>query len=475
MNRMLPLLAFGLLLAASPALAGAAQDQGPDRKRFEDSLVVREVEVRFDLSVLPPFESLGKRGAGDFALVEDGAERPALRFEAEPEPGGWEVLLWFDAGLASGAARAAAARALAERAARLAAVGSVELIEAGDALTRSGAIASAAELAERLGRVAERAAGATPSPERAAGAFDRLAVEIAERKGGGPRALLLPVSSLEVDAQYLDELGRARAGEPATPRVRPLVDAARTLAGYGWTTFAVALPAAAEPVAVRVEDGQSTVEQGPGGDVRVSAPIDRPRPAATDSTRIDTALDLGLIPSGDLVRASSGAVAGQPAFLDGLLVRLFSRARLVAMAPETPPGRLLARQVLWSGGDGRPLPAVTLARASTPAEVAAARLRRALAGAAGGELGGGVEIDRGGGRIRVCLAAGVERAWIRLSSARRVDGAPVLAIGEPQQLRRPGAPERESAAAACVPWPTATAGDPVHLVEDLDRESWTTF
>lgn len=470
------LLVAGAVPAAPPG-AVTPPDRLADRQRFEDSLVVREVEVRFDLEVLPPFESLGKRGAGDFVLVEEGAERPTLRFEAEPEAGGWEVLLWFDAGLASGPARAVAARALAERAATLAAAGSVELIEAGAALARSGPIGSAAALSAQLLDVAGRAAGEAPTVPRVAESLDRLAVEIAERKGGGARALLLPMSSLEVDAQFLDELGRARAGEPATPRVRPLVEAARTLAGYGWTTFAIALPADAEPVALRAGDAPATVTQGPSGDVRVSAPIERPRPAATDSTRLDTALDLGLIPSGDLVRASSGAVAGQPAFLDTLLDRLFSRARLVAMAPEAPPGRLLARQVLWSGGDGRPLPAVTLARASTPAEVAAARLRRALAGAAGGALGGGVGIDRSDGGIRVCLAAGVERAWIRLSSARRVEGSAVLAIGEPTDLRRPGAKGAAAgeAAPACVAWPAATLRDPVHLVEDLDRETWTSF
>lgn len=481
------LLLAGGTLSPPPPAALADQDEGGGRRRFEDSLVVREVEVRFDMSVLPPLESIGRRGARDFVLIEEGAARPTLRFDAEPDRGGWEILIWLDDGLADGGALAVGARALAGRAAELTAAGAVELVEAGETLARHPPTDSAGELAGRLLRIAQAhdrgPARGGLDPARALSSLDRLAIEIAARTGGGARLLLLPVSTWQVDAPLLDELGRARSGAPPGARARPLTEAARTLAGYGWITFGLALRPDAEPTSMRGPKSEATPSTGPGGEQRTFAPIfrfpwQRVRPTASEQTRLDTAVDLGLIPNGDLVRPGSGAVAGHAEQLDELLERVFARARLIAAAPESLPGQMLTRRLLWIGGDGRPLPALTVARSSTPPEVAAARLRRALAGASSGGLDPRFVLDRRAGAPRVCLADGVARGWVRLSSARPERDAPALAIGAPVELRRPGAgttgPSAD-AAPACASWPESSAADAVRLVEDLDRESWTTF
>lgn len=492
MTRTTPLALVALLLAGgaptSPlAAATPPGDKPAQEERFEDQVVVREVEVRFDLSVLPRFESLGKKGPGDFVLLEDGAARPTLGFEAEPERDGWEIVIWFDDGLADAAARALAARRLAERAARLVAAGPVEVVEAGEAISTAATFGSAPGLSDRLLEIAARAeagpAAAAIDLERAAARLDRLAVVLAERKGGGDRTLLLPLSSWQIDAQVLDEIGRARSGDEATPRARPLVEAARALAGYGWVTLGVALqPAApAAPVAPKGSPTDGTVTVGGAGDEQVSAPLRLPgrQGEAKNATaaRLDSAVDLGRIPGADLVRPGSGALASHSEQLDELLDRLFARARLVAAAPEAPPGRMLARRVIWAGGDERPLPTVSLSRSSTPPEIAAARLRRALSGAAAGALDPGLVLDRSGTAPRVCLAEGVDAGWVRLSSARLESGEARLAIGEPIELRRPAAEGGAvaPAVAACAAWPATAAGDTVHLVDDLTRESWTTF
>ena len=118
-----------------------------------------------------------------------------------------------------------------------------------------------------------------------------------------------------------------------------------------------------------------------------------------------------------------------------------------------------------------------LARASTPPEVAAARLRRALGGAPGGSLDPRIAVDRAAGEMRVCLAPGVDRGWVRLSSARTESGLPALTIGSPLELRRAAAAQGLDAATRteCAAWPEAAARDSVRLVEDLDRETWAVF
>lgn len=480
------LLIAGGAVLAPPFAASAGEDEPGGRRRFEDSLVVREVEVRFDLSVLPPLESIGRRGAGDFVLIEQGATRPTLRFDSDPDRDGWELLVWLDDGLADGRARAVAARSLAVRAAELVEHGPVELVEADDGIVSLGSTTSAVALADRLVQAARRAerSPATTALDswRAAARLDRLSVAIAARQGGGARVLLLPLSSWQVDAPWLDELGRARSGAVPTPRVRPLVEAARTLAGYGWVTLGLALRPVSELTRHRLRNPETAISTGPGGDQRtfvpsLRLPFRRDRPLEVEQAALDSAVDLGMIPAGDLVRPGSGAIAAHDSTLDELLERLFSRASLVATAPESPPGQLLARRVLWTGGDGRPLPVLSLARASTPPEVAAARLRRALGGAPGGSLDPRIAVDRAAGEMRVCLAPGVERGWVRLSSARTESGLPALTIGSPLELRRPAAAQGVDAAIRtdCAAWPEAAARDSARLVEDLDRETWAVF
>jgi hypothetical protein len=347
----------GAVLAAVALFGAAAPAAGQEnRAQYEESVVVREVELRFDLSVLPTFQSIGKKDAADFRVLEGGVQRPTLRFEAEPEAGDWRILVWVDERLVHGAGRAAALRELAGRAARLVAAGPVELVEAGDSPRRAGPFTDAAKLAAALDEASLRGDAAQRfrvSPADAAAGLDRLIVALAERDAPGPRALLLPVSAWEVDASFLDEIAGARRDLTLTTRATPLLQASRALAADGWVTLALSL--------AREEPAASITE--------------RERRAA--DARYDAATDLGLVPLRDLVRLSSGAVVSHPRVLDRTLQRLFGRARLIFGSPELPAGAL-SREVRWVGGDGRKLPTPSLVRSGPSPEVAAARARLGL-------------------------------------------------------------------------------------------------
>ena len=103
-NRRLPL----LLLASAVLSGGTLAAQGTDTPPpFAETIEVREVEVLFDTTPLPRFESIGKKGAGDFAAFENGETYGLLSLEST-SPADWVHVLYFDPTLAGPEARAEA-------------------------------------------------------------------------------------------------------------------------------------------------------------------------------------------------------------------------------------------------------------------------------------------------------------------------------------------------------------------------------
>ena len=488
--RPLPLLCCSLLCVLSlPLSLGAQSESGAkpatqksDTPPFAETIEVREVDVRVDLSALPTFESIGKKGREDFLVIEDGIDHPLTELATAPED--WIFVLYFDTTLADPGARYRAAIELAGQAERLVAGGLAEIVVADpqprNLLTTSSADAlrrQLDELALQATREAERTAGAAaPSYAAATSArlaqLDRLSVEIAARGGGGARSLLLPVGSWALDPEALARLTKSSvATSDDASEFQPLRDTARVLAGYGWVTVPLALRPASDTPEPSAAERRTQVSMGGGGDRRTTVPIvsisgkGEPTDPAT-AAQVATLTDFSLLPWSELARASSGALIGEAGRLRETLADLLHRRQFTYRSPFPQPGRLLPLEVRWKGGDGRTLAAPRWLRSSTPPEVAAARLRRLLAGdtppATAKE--GGIQWNAEAGRV--CFPGEGDQRWVRLSTATEKDGQIQIVTGQPVQLER-------SPAGLCTGAPATGAGRTVRLAEDLENETWT--
>lgn len=488
--RPLPLSRLSLLLAVSLPLSLAAQTpasgnpakQQPDTPPFAETIEVREVEVRVDLAALPTFESIGKKGREDFIVIEDGVDYPLTALGAA-KPQDWIFVLYFDAVLAGPEARQRAALELAGQAERLIAGGLAEIVVADPRPRTLLTTGSAEALRQQLDQIALSAAREPAPAESTLAAatadrlaqLDRLTLEIAARGGGGARALLLPVGSWPLDAAGLSRLTKtpspAAADANDRPEFQPLRETTRVLAGYGWVTVPLALRAPRDVSEPSAAERRTQVSMGGGGDQRTTVPIvsisgkGEPADPAT-SARVDTLTDFSLIPYAELARGSSGALVGETGRLKGILADLLDRRQFTYRSPFPPPGRLLPLEVRWKGGDGRTLPAPRWLRSSTPPEVAAARLRRMLAGDAAPQAAATGAIQWSDGTSRVCFPGEGDKRWVRLSTATEKNGQVEIVTGQPVQLER-------SAEGLCADAPTAGAGRTVRIAEDLENETWS--
>lgn len=474
-----------VFLLVAPWCAATLGAQAPgETPPFAETIEVREVEVRFDLSSLPPFESLGKKGREDFKVFEDGVERPLTQF-APGEPGDWTYLLYFDAQLAGPETRAAAASALADQAARLTAGGRAEILVA-DPLPRTRLVTGLPEvLSTALNDLASEArrspALKAKPPAQVVSArleqLDRLTVELASRGGGGARALLVACDSWPLDADAADRLARNRRRENGeAPALSSLDEATRALAGYGWVVYPLTI--GPRPEAPGPKDRGVQVSVGGGGDQRVSAPIlnlpGGTPSSPTEERQMDAHLDIGLTPLARLARATSGSLIADPTRLGPELAQLGGRQRLAFRSPEPRPGTLLPLEVRWTGGDGRALQLPPWVRASTPPEVAAARLRGLLRGDPA-PPGGGFELSATPGtngavwRLVACIPADGADRPVRASFARAEREQTTVRVGESQLLT-------PSERGLCTQLELA-AGPPgsrlAVVVEDLSNETWT--
>lgn len=482
LRRSLPLLLAALAL---PLAAQSPRTQQPaGQPPFAETIEVREVEVRVDLSSLPTFESIGKKGVEDFIVIEDGVAYPLTALEPA-KAADWIFVLYFDSVLAGPEARRRAAIELAGQADRLTSGGLAEIVVADPLprtlLTTGSADALRGQLDQLALTAAREPAPAETSLVAATAArlaqLDRLTVEIAARGGGGARGLLLPVGSWPLDPEALSRL--TKSAEPAAggvserPEFQPLRETARALAGYGWVTVPLALRAPRDASEPSAAERRTQVSMGGGGDQRTTVPIvsisgkGEPTDPAT-AARVDTLTDFSLIPYAELARASSGALTGEPGRLKGVLAGLLERRQFTYRSPFPQPGRLLPLEVRWKGGDGRTLAAPHWLRSSTPPEVTAARLRRLLAGdeAPQAEPSSSMRWNVNSGRL--CFQSESDKRWIRISTATEKDGQIQIATGQPIQLERSADGLCTDAPAAAPPGGPRTA----RLVEDLENETW---
>ena len=481
-----PRLAFALtgLLLPAMVLCQSAEPAPP----FSETIEVREVELLFDISPLPRFESIGKKGIEDFAAFEAGAKYDLLELE-ESSASDWVHVLYFDTALAGPAARAAAAMALAGRATTLTAGGRVEIVVA-DPRPRLLTATAHPEMLERaLSELAAHArneaedAGATPaavSIEIRARQLDRLVVELAGRGGGGPRALWLAVDGWPLSPEQLERWGRdKRDGVALEPAIRGLAGAGRALAGYGWVTYPIAIRAEREEPSPRESERRMQVSSGGAGDERTTVPVftvsgAKNPPGASTEAQLATLTDFSLAPIADLARTTSGALIGHETRLRSAMSELVRRRRATYRGPRPAPGSLLPIEIRWRGGDGRVLPATRFLRASTPPEVSVARLRALLAGGAA-PVAAGITLNEPRVATLVaardlCFSGEADELPTRVSIAReKKDGSVELHVGEVRTLVKEGG---RLCTGLSLPF-SADETSIAWIAENLDTEIWT--
>lgn len=477
-------LVLALVFLALPPLAAQVPTSPPP---FVETIEVREVEVLVDISALPTFESIGRKAQEDFIVVEEGVAHP-LTDLGTADPSQWIFVLYFDSVLAGPEARQRAAIELAGQSERLTAGGLAEIVIADPVPHTLLATASADALRQRLDELALAAGKEVARAESSLAAataarlaqLDRLTVEVAARGGGGARALLLPVGAWPLDPEGLARLTKAQPhASLEASEFQPVRETSRALAAYGWVTVPLALRPLRDVAEPSAAERRAQVSMGGSGDRRTTVPIvsissqGEPTDPAT-AAQVDTLTDFSLMPFAELARASSGALIGESGRLQNTLSDLLRRRQFTYRSPFPQPGRLLALEVRWRGGDGRTLAAPRWLRSSTPAEVSAARLRRLLAGdtaaqtapASPASNAGGIRWNTEAGRI--CFPGDGDKRWIRLSTATEKDGQIQVATGQPLQIER-------SADGLCADAPAAAPGGPrtARLVEDLENETWT--
>lgn len=464
---------------ATIAVAPAGVTRPQRLPEFAGSIAVRERVIYFDDSLLPQLELQNRRADADFLVLEDGLPRDQVRRRAEEEPVPVRHLIWIDPELASAQTLAGAARFLAKAAPELAAGGSLALAVASRRSFSLDGDLPAAEVASRLLRLAsseeQRSGDERPSLDCRLAALDRLAAEIAELATGEPGALWLPVDGWPLAP---DELaGFDRGAEPSASAFAPAAVVERTsrvVASYGWVLFPVAAPRASRDLAAalrRAREDEYAPPPPPGERRSIFYlfmkrwPKRRVVPSRSAFTVLELATDLGLLPLGRLARLTSGSLVGEPRAIAERAARLHGRRRLVVAEPESPPGDLRRLEVLWTGGDGRPLPALGWVRTGTPAEVAAARLAALASGRLEAAWGEELEIrprPESPGVRMVCFAKSGWREWLRLS---RWSAAPLrLEIGSPVHLADGASP--------CLP--IGARSDPADrfLLEDVENGAW---
>jgi hypothetical protein len=477
-----------LFAGTSGARPAVAQETPPP---FTEVIDVREVEILFDPGVLPTFESLGKKEIGDFAAFEGGTTHSLVALTPVAAED-WTHLIYFDPALAGAESRIGAANALARRAGALARGGLVEIVVAdpkprllastrdAEALRRAlSEVAAAASPRGRGGRQTSTAAteSAAAGPAERVLQLERLTVEIGTRAGGGARALWLPVDGWALSPEELERFDRALHGEVASePRARALVGAARSLAGYGWITFPLALRDAGEKVSPSDAERGMRVESGGTGDERTTVPIfstggSRARQDAASDAQLETLTDMTLVPLAELARTTSGTLVGHESRLISALANLLDRKRATYRAPRPEPGALVPVEIRWRGGDGRTLPATKLLRSGAPTEVSRARLRALLAGDAAAtsdeiRLTGPAA---GSSSREVCFGNG-EKHPVRISFAREQGNGEIdYLIGERIEV----APA--NGRLCTTVGQSLASGDRrlAWIAEDLDTDAWT--
>jgi hypothetical protein len=405
-------------LLALLVCAGGLPAQPPER--FSEKLIVREREILVD----PP-DASAEHGLApaSFLVLVDGQPREVTR--AEPAAGDWTIVLYVDEVLARPGTVFYSGLALANRAAELTRMGSVEVVVAGSdprlalAPTREAkrveqvltdlSATARVERDQAEGR-AHRDLG--PSPPQIRRQLDKLLAFLAARRPSGPHAVFLIADGPDLPPEQSALLERQdAAGATGTPAA-VFHRAARVLAAYGWV--AIPVPLRKEGVGIEIAP-QSEIEifresSAPSDHQNGVPPILPHRPPKKTTLAFTGVIDLFVEPKTAalrvLSRATAGTVIGFEQQIGPTLAALSRRWRLWIAEPDAPvDGRLHSLAVtladrermnaaLWVAAvsvpgtmEIRPIRAPGWVRSSTPEEIAEARLGELLAGRpAGGDL-----------------------------------------------------------------------------------------
>jgi hypothetical protein len=386
--------------AANPAAAGPAS--APRSEGFGEKVLVREIEVVVELPEKLRESRRRALGPQDFQVLEDGVSRQVVK--ASPVTAGdaapWRVVLYFDRVLGNPDTVYFTANSLAQRAAELTGLGSVDVVVADprprvvlaacrEPRALEQALTDLAALAERQrdGAAAAARAKGKPSPGASGPALpavrrqeDRLVSLIAGIPSGGPRALVLVADGFDTSTS---------GGNATTATAAVAEEPARTLAAYGWV--AIAAPMRRQELGVEHREMTDTerIRQSSSGHDAPGSVTQPPEilPQAAPNTRLnyDGVLNLFVQPSSAtltaIASATAGTVVGYPAQLTAALNSLAKRWHLFYLAPDPEDGKPRPVEVRLLP-DGTVLRAPVWRRSSTPEEIAAARLRGALEGGA---------------------------------------------------------------------------------------------
>ena len=475
---------------AAALLAGGGLDSLPGQtdepERFSETIEVREIEVVFDDDVLPRLGSFLRKKRADYSAFEDGAAYPLVEI-GSVSSADWLHVLYFDSGLAGPAARIAAARALQPIAGSLTAGGRAEIVVADPDPRVALVTAIPAELVQGLERIVAQALGEIEAGPGSVATLaqrslqiDRLAVEIAGRGGGGPRALWLAGDRWPMQPIDHERFARARQKEPADdPQFGPLLAAGKVLASYGWVTSAIAIRGGREQPTMPLYEGRVERRRGGTGDYQTNMILwtltgSRRHSAATSEAQLDTLTDFALLPLTALSRPTSGVLIGTPERLGSVMGDLHDRRRATYHGPRPEPGSLTPFEVRWTGGDGRLLPSPRFLRSSTPQEVTRARLRLLLAGVRPTAPAGSLtrrEVAASPGASEICFGEGRKRS-MRLAFAR--PGFADTPTEVRFDIRRPGSSPARAGISACRgPLPARPRASSVHPSRGSPRISTT--
>lgn len=369
---------------AAPDAAGQASTQN-----FAEKVLVREIEVIVEIPTTLRESRRKELGTRDFQVQEDGVFRQVVK--ASPvasagDPSPWRLVLYFDRVLADPATIFVTANALARHAGHLAALGEVDVVVA-DPLPHSLLVThEPKDLEQALIDVAARAerqrsgeASATPRPDAAAVTTqeDRLVNLLTAMPPGGPHALFLVANGFDTSTSggNADHAAQAVAEEPA-----------RTLAAYGWVTFAAPMRKDEKDVERReVTDIERMRQAESGTPGSVVPPETAAQLGPRSKLNYDGVLDLFTEPASAslnaVAAATGGTVVGFPSQLDGVIAGIAKRWHLFYLAPDPEDGRPHPVEVRLVP-ENNILRAPVWRRSSTPDEASAARARQLLSGAA---------------------------------------------------------------------------------------------
>lgn len=397
---------LGPLVAAIVAFAPPAPAQERDPSVNEE-ITVFEAQVTVDTSGLGLVDRQRVR-PDQILLLEGGLPRTITNLDALGT-GGWRILVYVDAPTSRARTVKLATQKLGSLARQLTDLGSVEVVMADpEPHTVLEAGREPTPLADRLAHIASGEAGgdqiktlrqafteiepslAPTDPRRyealqrelelVRGQVDRLLLRVARGCDAEPCALFIVSDGFYLDPAefYLGEHRLSGVGE-----TRPLEEAARelaqTVAGYEWIAF---------PMPVREERIDTPVVAKPRSDFDVfldhtgavrRAPKASDREPAVDWEKLEVSVTPILQPLVFLAAGSGGAVLRIADDVGVPLDVLPSRRRLYYLTDRPLDGdpRDVSARMVQSGATLRTPGWV---RSSTPAAVAAARVRAVLAG-----------------------------------------------------------------------------------------------